>query len=43
VQEQADVLNIGGFSDEVFKLLAVYAAGGLGAEHWVGVIEEIPL
>ncbi|SDI22763.1 RNA-binding protein [Variovorax sp. OV700] len=39
-QEQADVLNIGGFSDEVFKLLAVYAAGGLGAEHWVGVIEE---
>jgi 60 kDa SS-A/Ro ribonucleoprotein len=39
-QEQADVLNIGGFSDEVFKLLAVYAAGGLGADHWVGVIEE---
>lgn len=27
VQEQPDVLNIGGFSDEVFKLLAVYAAG----------------
>ncbi|WP_431110570.1 vWA domain-containing protein [Variovorax paradoxus] len=39
-QERGDVLNIGGFSDEVFKLLAVYAAGGLGAEHWVGVIEE---
>jgi len=39
-QEQTDVLNIGGFSDEVFKLLAVYAAGGLGADHWVGVIEE---
>jgi len=38
--EQDDVLNIGGFSDEVFKLLAVYAAGGLGADHWVGVIEE---
>jgi len=42
-QEQADVLNIGGFSDEVFRLLAVYAAGGLGAEHWVGVIEEISI
>ncbi|MDA7415413.1 RNA-binding protein [Xenophilus arseniciresistens] len=42
-QERADVLNIGGFSDEVFKLLALYAAGGLGAEHWVGVIEEIAL
>jgi 60 kDa SS-A/Ro ribonucleoprotein len=39
-QERDDVLNIGGFSDEVFKLLAVYAAGGLGADHWVGVIEE---
>ncbi|MDZ7866102.1 RNA-binding protein [Acidovorax sp.] len=39
-QERADVLNIGGFSDEVFTLLALYAAGGLGADHWVGVIEE---
>ena len=39
-QERGDVLNIGGFSDEVFKPLAVYAAGGLGADHWVGVIEE---
>ncbi|KIQ31144.1 RNA-binding protein [Variovorax paradoxus] len=39
-QERDDVLNIGGFSDEVFRLLAVYAAGGLGADHWVGVIEE---
>ncbi|RST51684.1 vWA domain-containing protein [Variovorax sp. DXTD-1] len=38
-QERGDVLNIGGFSDEVFKLLAVYSAGGLGADHWVGVIE----
>ena len=42
-QERDDVLNIGGFSDEVFKLLAVYAAGGLGAGHWVGVIEETVL
>ncbi|MDP4072855.1 RNA-binding protein [Acidovorax sp. A1169] len=39
-QERDDVLNIGGFSDEVFTLLALYAAGGLGADHWVGVIEE---
>ena len=42
-QERDDVLNIGGFSDEVFKLLAMYAAGGLSAEHWVGVIEEISI
>ena len=42
-QERADVLNIGGFSDEVFKLLATYAAGTLGADHWVGVIDEVAL
>jgi 60 kDa SS-A/Ro ribonucleoprotein len=36
--EQRDVLNIGGFSDEVFNLLAAFAAGQLGAEHWVGKI-----
>jgi 60 kDa SS-A/Ro ribonucleoprotein len=36
--EQRDVLNIGGFSDEVFNLLAAFAAGLLGAEHWVGKI-----
>ena len=38
--ERADVLNIGGFSDEVFKLLALFAADALGADHWVGVIEQ---
>ena len=40
VAERADVLNIGGFSDEVFKLLALFAADALGADHWVGVIEQ---
>ncbi|QTD45319.1 vWA domain-containing protein [Ottowia testudinis] len=38
--ERTDVLNIGGFSDEVFKLLALFAADVLGAGHWVGVIEQ---
>ena len=38
--EQADVLNIGGFSDEVFKLLALFAADALHPDHWVGVIEQ---
>jgi len=36
--EQHDVLNVGGFSDEVFNVLAAFAAGQLGAEHWVGKI-----
>ena len=38
--ERADVLNIGGFSDEVFKLLALFAADALHPDHWVGVIEQ---
>lgn len=37
--ERADVLNIGGFSDEVFKIVAAFSAGQLNAAHWVGEIE----
>lgn len=42
-QERADILNIGGFSDQVFAVLAEFAAGRLSADHWVGVIERITL
>lgn len=38
--ERTDVLNIGGFSDAVFGLVSEFAAGRLGGEHWVGVIEN---
>ena len=41
--ESADVLNVGGFSDQVFELVADFAAGRLGPDHWVGVIEQIAL
>lgn len=41
--EQADVLNIGGFSDDVFKIIAAFAAGQLGAAHWLGEIEAIDI
>jgi 60 kDa SS-A/Ro ribonucleoprotein len=41
--EREDILNIGGFSDQVFELLATFAKGNLGANHWVGVIEAIGL
>lgn len=34
-----DVLNIGGFSDQVFDVIAQFAAGTLNTGHWVGVIE----
>jgi 60 kDa SS-A/Ro ribonucleoprotein len=40
-----DVLNIGGFSDSVFEVIAEFAKGTLGSdgEHWVKVIEKISL
>ncbi|MDT5272569.1 MAG: 60 kDa SS-A/Ro ribonucleoprotein [Acidobacteriota bacterium] len=41
--ESADVLNVGGFSDHVFEVVADFAAGRLNAGHWVGVIEQITL
>ena len=36
--ERADVLNVGGFSDAVFDVVAAFARGGLRADHWVGAI-----
>lgn len=41
--EQADVLNIGGFSDAVFEVMAAFAAGELEADHWVGRISGMEL
>ena len=37
---QADVLNVGGFGDAVFDVVTAFAAGTLGSDHWVGVIEQ---
>ncbi len=39
--ERADILNIGGFSDQVFELISVFASGKLEADHWVGRIEAV--
>ena len=41
--EREDILNIGGFSDSVFDIVAQFAAGELDAAHWVGVIEAIDI
>ncbi|MGH8081895.1 MAG: RNA-binding protein, partial [Lysobacter sp.] len=41
--ESPDVLHIGGFSDAVFDLIAVYAAQGGQAARWVERIDSIPL
>ena len=39
-KERHDILNIGGFSDQVFALVAEFANGNLNANHWIGVIES---
>jgi 60 kDa SS-A/Ro ribonucleoprotein len=42
-QERNDVLNIGGFSDRVFDVIAKFADGSLDADHWVGVINKVSI
>jgi len=39
--ERDDVLNIGGFSDRVFEVIAAFASGELDAEHWIQRIEAV--
>jgi 60 kDa SS-A/Ro ribonucleoprotein len=41
--EREDILNIGGFSDQVFDVIARFAAGRLGGDHWIGEIEAVQL
>jgi 60 kDa SS-A/Ro ribonucleoprotein len=41
--ERRDVLNVGGFSDEVFELVARFARNDLGGKHWVDRVEEVEL
>jgi 60 kDa SS-A/Ro ribonucleoprotein len=40
-KERDDVLNIGRFSDTVFDQIAAFAAGEMGADHWVGQIAAV--
>jgi 60 kDa SS-A/Ro ribonucleoprotein len=40
-QERRDILNVGGFSDQVFTLVSEFAAGNLEDGHWAGVIEKV--
>ncbi len=41
--DRPDILNVGGFSDRVFDLIARFADGKLNPGHWVGVIESVEL
>jgi 60 kDa SS-A/Ro ribonucleoprotein len=42
-KERPDILNVGGFSDQVFDVIAEFARGELNADHWIGVIESVVL
>ena len=42
-QERRDILNVGGFSDQVFTLVSEFANGNLDDGHWVGVIEKVEI
>ncbi len=41
--ERPDVLNIGGFSDVTFDLVADFARDRLGRDHWAGEIAKVRL
>jgi 60 kDa SS-A/Ro ribonucleoprotein len=41
--EREDILNVGGFSDDVFKIVAAFASGQTGAAHWLGEIRSIEM
>ena len=42
-QNRRDILNIGGFSDQVFTLIGSFAEQGMGADFWVEEIEKTEL
>jgi 60 kDa SS-A/Ro ribonucleoprotein len=41
--DDASILNVGGFSDAVFDVLAAFATGGANGRHWNDVIAEVEL
>lgn len=43
VKTDKDVLNIGGFSDKVFDVVAQFVKGETTGDHWVNVINEVSL
>jgi hypothetical protein len=42
-KERDDVLNVGGFSDQVFETVAEFGSGRLAGEHWMSVIESVEI
>jgi len=42
-KERPDIVNVGGFSDQVFRLIADVASGGTDTDHWVDTIAAMRL
>lgn len=42
-KDGGDILNVGGFSDAVFDIMANFVEAGNDAKHWVDVIENVQL
>jgi 60 kDa SS-A/Ro ribonucleoprotein len=40
-QDRDDILNVGGFSDQVFDVISEFASGDFGPQSWVDKIEAI--
>jgi 60 kDa SS-A/Ro ribonucleoprotein len=40
---RADILNVGGFSDQVFNVVGDFVMGGLGTAKWISDIEAVEL
>jgi 60 kDa SS-A/Ro ribonucleoprotein len=42
-KSDSDVLNVGGFSDAVFEVVANFVKGPQGPDHWVEMIEKVAI
>jgi 60 kDa SS-A/Ro ribonucleoprotein len=43
VQEHPNILQVGGFSDQVFNVISSFVEAGHDRNHWVSVIENVSL
>ena len=41
--EREDILNIGGFSDQVFEVISAFASGQLEADHWIARVDAVAI
>lgn len=41
--EREDILNIGGFSDQVFDVISRFTESGQMGDHWVDIIDQVEL